>query len=137
MPMIMSMPNLIVLGSVELTDEGRDPLQTEYEPRIVEVELANGSKKRYIKGKNWRKWDITWSNTAKDATQSIDGFGARDEILTLAMTPGAKSLVIEEKEGLFETYTVFIDSWSETILQRRVDDAGSRYSVSLTLVEAE
>ena len=116
MPMTFSMPNLISLNGVQLTDEARAPLQTEKDDRHIEVELANGAKRRYIKGV-YRKWTITWENVSSSAAYTVDGFGGRDEIFTQAMLAGSMPLRITD--GIYDdTYTVFVESYSETLLQR-------------------
>lgn len=135
--MVFSLPNIINLGGVDLTDEGRAPLQTTLELREVMVELANGSKKKYIKGKHWRKWVVTWDNTAKSVSQTVDGFGGRDEIKLIAFTPGALTLLVQEATPGEETYIVFVESYDEEVLRRRTDDIGMRYKVTLSLIEAQ
>jgi hypothetical protein len=129
------MPNIISLNGVEFTDESREPLQTQRDERMVEVELANGSKRRYIKGL-YKKWTIQWTNVSADATYTIDGFGGRNQISSVALDSYG-SMDLRVKDGLHDnTYTVFVESYEEELLQRRSTEEGFRYRISLTLVQA-
>ena len=47
--MIFRYPNYVSLGGVELTDESRQPVPVTLDQRKVELELANGRLKKYIK----------------------------------------------------------------------------------------
>lgn len=134
MPITFTMPNIISLGGVEFTDESREPLQTSRDERMVEVELANGSKRRYTKGL-FKKWTINWSNVSADAVYTIDGFGGRNQIASMALD-SIGSMNLRIKDGIYDnTYTVFIESYEEELLQRRSTEEGFRYRISLTLVE--
>lgn len=134
MPMTFSMPNLIAIGDVELTDESREPLQTQRDERMVEIELANGAKRRYIKGV-YRKWSISWSNVSSDEAFTVDGKGGRNQISN-ALLGSYGSISLRIKDGIYDdTYTVFVDSYEEELLQRRNTEEGFRYRISVTLVE--
>ncbi len=130
------MPGLVTIDGQPLTDEGRAPLELVFEFRGNTIELANGQKRQYIKSKIWTGFTVQYTNTAKHAGETIDGFAGRDEIKVIAFTPGIKDVVIEEKEGEFSNYSMLIDSYDESILQRRLNDSGSRYSLSFALTEA-
>lgn len=123
-------PNLIVLGGTNLTDESRSYAEDRDE-RGVEVELADGTIKKYIKSVK-RTFDISWENVHKSAAGTVDGFGGRDEIRALGMSGDALTLSVRDGVTI-SNYTVFVDNYDEEIIIRR--GADSRYQVSLSLKE--
>jgi hypothetical protein len=133
MPMIMRYPNLVSLGSVKLTDESRRPLTEERDERSVVVTLASGKKKKFVQGV-WRRWDIEWENVSSDASLTVDGFGGRDEIRSLAEGAGWVTFELDDGRNAKETYTVQVETYNEEVLSRRGPE-GFRYRVSLSLSE--
>lgn len=130
MPVTFRYPNLISVNGVELTDESREPLQEDRDERSSVVELASGKKKKFIKGIR-RKWSINWTNVAESSSQTVDGKGGRNDIRTLAQLGTPLTFVIHDGK-VTETYTVFVDSYSESLIMRRTN---FRYSVTLSLEE--
>lgn len=133
MPLSFRYPNLVTLGGTNLTDESRQPLQEERDERSNIIDLASGKKKKFVKGV-WRTWTISWENVSANASETIDGFGGRDEIRSIAEGAGFIPLVLEDGRTGTETYTVYVDSYSEEVLARR-GPGGFRYSCSLTVIE--
>ena len=127
-------PNLVQLNGVDLTDESRQPLQESRDERSVVVDLASGKKKKFIKGIR-RKWSISWDNVAMTATDTVDGKGGRNEIRSLAQSGGSMTLVIQDGRNTPETYTVFVDNYSDELQMRRGEGDMFRYKVSIDLEE--
>jgi len=128
------MANLISLGGVELTDQGRTFSESS-ELKKVDVELANGGTKRYYKAGK-RKFSLNWT-WAPDATaQTFDAYGARDAIRTLVYTGTSLVLIIRNHPtDLPVTYTVLIESYSENLLRRDVVSGVYFWELSLELME--
>lgn len=135
MPISLTLPNIMSLDGTALTEESRQPFSVALENREVVVELANGAKRKYLKG-TFRKFNINWENVAKNAATTVDGFGGRDEIRAKAFTGGSLELVVTDGIDT-DTYTVFVDSYSEELLQRRAYADGYRYNISLELSQVE
>lgn len=125
-------PNLVKLGTIELTDESRGPLSEEREERSNVVELASGRKVKFIKQIN-RRFSLSWDNVPEDASKTIDSKGARDEIRTLAQSETIMDFVIQDGLHPVETYSVFIEEYNEEIIIRRPNLF--RYKITLALEE--
>lgn len=132
MAMTFRYPNLVKLGNDQLTDESRQPIQEDRDERSTMIELASGKKKKFVKGV-WRSWDISWDNVAANSDLTVDGFGGRDEIRSLAEGAGLLTLVLSDGINPAETYNVYIDSYDEELLSRRGSEF--RYRVNLSLSE--
>lgn len=132
MAMSFIYPNLVSLGGQELTDEGRKPLSETRDERSVIVELASGRKRKFIKSVV-RSWDITWENVPMDSSKTVDGKGARNELRSLAQSGSPLTFVYKDGFNAPETYTVFVEDYSEQVTFRRGD--GSRYSITLRVEE--
>lgn len=125
-------PNLVSLGGVQLTDEGRSPLSESRDERSVTVDLASGRKKKYIKSVR-RTWDISWTMVPMHNGLTVDGHGGRNEIRSLAAGGAPLTFTIVDSFNSAEVYTVFVTDYQETITFRRGE--GSRYDIQLGLEE--
>lgn len=124
-------PNLVQIDSTDLTDESRS-FSEDREERSVVIELASGAKKKYVKG-IFKTFQIDWDNVAMSSADTVDGFGGRNEIRALAPEGAVVSLVIQDGRNAEETYSCFVNSYSEEVLQRRGLGDQFRYRVSLAL----
>ncbi len=124
--------NLVKLNGVELTDESRAPLQEERDLRSVPIDLASGKIRKFIKGLR-HKWTITWDNVGESASQTVDGKGGRNEVRAIAQIGDTMTFVIQDGRHTAETYTVFVDSYTDSVVMRRVDC--NRYTCTISLVE--
>lgn len=127
-------PALLRLGGVTLTDESRQPLKEDRDERSVDVELASGKIKKYIKGIR-RSWTVSWTNVAMTATDTVDGFGGRNEIRALAQNGGVLELIIQDGRNANETYQVYIEAYDDEVTMRRGAGDMFRYTVNLALKE--
>lgn len=134
MPQSFRYPNLIRLNNINLTDESREPLSESRDERSTDVELASGKIKKFIKTIA-KTWDISWANVGLSASDTVDGFGGRNEIRSIAQSGGTMPFYINDGRNSAETYTVFVEGYSEEVLQRRGPGDGFRYQVTISLRE--
>jgi len=132
MPVTFMYPNLVTLNGVALTDEGRQPLHEDLDKRIIEIDLASGGKKRFIKYIG-HKWTIDWVNVSENAAHTVDGKGGRDEIYTIAQLQTPITLAITDGLNVTRTYTVWIESHYEEYTMRR--KGTHYYKIELQLTE--
>jgi hypothetical protein len=132
MPVTFSMPAVVTLNGVTLTDESRGGVMVTLDPRVIDKQLASGKRIKYLL-KNCRIFSITWENVAGDATTTVDGFGGADEIRDLAFTAEVMTLGLTYTNGNTDEYQVFVTGHSEQILMRR--NYMLRYTVTLDLEE--
>ena len=134
MAMNFRYPNIIRLAGVNLTDESRGPLQEARDERSIEVALASGKIKKFVQ-QVARTWSVSWENVGMSADETIDGFGARNELRSIAEGAGAIELVIQDGRNAPETYTVYIDDYDEEIVMRQGPGQMFRYKLNLSLKE--
>ena len=133
MPIAFRYPNLIIINGVGLSDEGRQPIQEERDAREIKVTLASGRIKKYTQG-DFKKWTINWDTISMDALHTVDGQGGRNEIRNnIAYTSGPLSMQIQDGKNPIEYYTVFVDSYQETLKYRRQDTF--YYTIQLVVYE--
>lgn len=132
MPMNLRYPSVIRLSGTDLTEESRGPLQEDRDERSVVVDLASGKKRKFIKGIR-RKWSVEWENVAGQATHTLDGKAGRNEIRSLAQSGSPLTLVIRDGRNADETYTVYVESYNESLTMRR--SGFFRYRITLSLEE--
>jgi len=128
--------NAISLGGTELTDDGRT-FDENADLRMIQNELANGSLRRYVKA-NKRKFSLSWTWMPNTSTVTSDKKGGRDAVRALAYAGTSLTLLVRNiasASSTYETYTVFVESYSEKMIRR--DTAGQIYfyDVTLSLVE--
>lgn len=128
--------NMISLGGTELTDDGRS-FDENMDPRIVQNELANGSLRRYNKAQK-RKFSMSWEYMPNSSTHTSDKKGGRDALRALAFSGNSLTLLVRNiasASSTYETYTVFVESYSEKMMRRDVVSSSYLYNVNLSLVE--
>lgn len=130
----MAASALLVLNGTTLTDQGRI-FDEESELKKVDVELANGGVRRYGKAVK-KKFKISWTWLPSQDAQTWDGKAGRDTIKAL-VTNSSMTFTVLKRDGSTDSYTVLVDSYSETLLRR--DIAGFTnffWDISLELIEA-
>jgi hypothetical protein len=100
------------------------------------IELNNGNRKRYIK-KNKNVYNMSFSYLPDLETKTIDGRKARNYLLGLTKTPASVSLSIklDPNEPFYNT-TVYVDSYSESLIRRDIPNQCAYYNVQISLREA-
>lgn len=111
-------PAAIWIDNVQLTDQGRGPIERSRDERFVSVELANGTRKRYVKSVK-HTFSTEWSYLPDDSTCTIDGYAARDTMVTLfGDDENSHTLRFFYENGSYEEFTVFVNSYTETLVKR-------------------
>lgn len=123
----------ISVDGTNLTDQGRGPISADRDERSVIVELANGTRKKYIK-KVARTYSLSWENLASSSDNTIDGNVGRDWLFdNLSQEGSTHTVIFRHQSGASETITAFVTSYSEQLTMRRQEDFF--WSVSITLEE--
>jgi hypothetical protein len=127
--------HLIVLNGEEITEHNR-LFNGGYKFSSVDLDLANGNKRRFIKN-NKNVYSLSFRYVPNTHTKTIDGRKARDFLLALAKTPASASLSIklDPSEPFYNT-TVYVDSYSETLIRRDIPSQCAYYDVNISLSEA-
>jgi len=127
--------HLIVLNGEEITEHNR-VFDGGYKINSVDLDLANGNKRRFIKN-NKNTYSLNFRYLPDKHTKTIDGRKARDFLLNLARTPASASLSIklDPAEPFYNT-TVYVDSYSEVLIRRDIPNQCAYYDVSISLSEA-
>ena len=111
-------PAAIWIDNVQLTDQGRTPVTRSRDERSTSVELANGTRKRYIKAVK-HTFSTSWSYLPDDTTCTIDGYAARTEMVDLFGDANQSHLLrFFYENGKYEEFTVFVNSYSEELIKR-------------------
>jgi len=123
----------ISIDGVNITDQGRKGINAERDERSVIVELANGTRKKYIK-KVARIYNVSWEMLPGSDDFTVDGNVARDWLFANLSQEGAThTIVFRHQSGSSETITAFVISYSEELVLRRTQDFF--WNVSITLEE--
>lgn len=125
--------NLFSINGIEFTDQNRT-ISESREERSVAVQLANGNTMKYVMGEK-KRWSINWTWLPDNEQLTYDGKGARDHIRALSYTGNTYTLVMRSSYGSIETYTIFIESYSENIVRRDTVNGQYFYDVSVELAE--
>jgi hypothetical protein len=127
--------HLVVLNGQEITEHNRI-FDGGFRINSESVELANGNKRRFIKN-NKNSYSLSFQYLPNSHTKTIDGRKARDYLLQLARTPASVSLSIklDPSEPFYNT-TVYIDSYTETLVRRDIPNQCAYYNVNMSLIEA-
>lgn len=127
--------HLVVINGHEITEHNRR-FDQNYKMNSSDVELANGNRRRFIKN-NKNTYSLSFSYLPDKQTRTIDGRKARDFLFQLAKTPSSASLSIklDPAEPFYNT-TVYVDSYTETLIRRDLPNQCAYYDVSITLAEA-
>jgi len=129
-------PAAIWIDNIQLTDQGRGPVSRERDERSTTVELANGTRKRYIKAVK-HTFSMDWDYLPDDSICTIDGYAARDTIVELiGDSESAHTLRFFYKNGAYEEFTVFVSSYSETLIKRDPVSGVFIWTVSLGFEES-
>lgn len=126
---------LLTLNSIELSDHGRTYSENRDE-RSVEVELANGTIKKYLKSVK-HTWDIKWTWLPGQDANTVDGRAGRDTLWGQVQNANALSFsVIDNTDGVTaKSYTVFVVSYDEELIKRDFVGGMFFYNVNLQLKE--
>lgn len=129
----MALSNLMSLGGVEFTDDGRTYTEQRDE-RAVAVQLASGKLVKYIQAEK-RIFNVNWTYLPQNLTFTSDHKGARNELRPVCYTGATTTIVIRNVIGGSETYTVFVESYQENIVRRDMTNGNILYDIQISLKE--
>lgn len=127
--------HLLIINGEQITEHGRT-FDLSYKFNSVDLDLANGNKKRFIKN-NKNIYNLSFKYLPTKQEKTIDGRKGRDFLYTLARTPSSATLSIklDPSEPFYNT-TVYINSYSETLIRRDIPGQCAYYDVTMSLSEA-
>lgn len=129
----MALSNLVSIGGTEFTDDGRSFSEGRDE-RAVSVELASGKIVKYIKAEK-RVFTVSWEFLPQTSAYTSDHKGARNELRSICYTGATTTVVVRNVIGGSETYTVFVEEYSEAIQRRDPTTGNILYNVNISLRE--
>jgi hypothetical protein len=131
----MASRNLLTLNGQALTDHGRT-FNDHMDKREVANELANGTIKKYIKGGAYKDiFSVEWDWIPSLAANTFDIYAARDAIRTIAYLGTTMTLVVANSIGGTETYTVWVEDYTEDLLKRDFVGGDFHWNLKLELRE--
>ena len=134
----------LILDGKPLTDHNRT-LDISISPNYVENRNWHNTKSRYYKraGSSGRKtFTLSWKNLPNLMDYTVDTRNGRNYIASVAEEADSHVLKIinQDQSGLTpyteSTYTVFVRSYSESLVRRYIDEGVYLYDCNLTLEEA-
>ena len=127
--------HLVKLNGFEITEHNRK-FDGGTAISANDIELINGDKKRYIRN-NKSLYNFNFTYLPSLQTHTVDGRRGRDYLYSIAMTPASVSLSIKlNPEEDFYTTTVYVESYSETLIRRDLTSQCSYYDVTISFKEA-
>jgi hypothetical protein len=129
-------PAAIWIDNIQLTDQGRAPVTRNRDERFTTNELANGTRKRYTKSVK-HTFGMSWTYLPDDSTCTIDGYAARDTLVSLlGDSYGSHLLRFFYKNGKYEEFTVFVTTYGETLTKRDPKSGVFLWEVSVDFEES-
>jgi len=129
-------PAAIWIDNVQLTDQGRTPVVRNRDERSTSVDLANGTRKKYIRAVK-HSFNTSWDYLPDDTTCTIDGYAARTEMVNLiGDSDDSHTLRFFYKNNSYEEFTVFVTSYSETLIKRDPSSGVFIWQVSVDFEES-
>lgn len=131
----MAWLHLVELDNVALTDQGRTYSQGRAE-KVVEVELADGTLKQYVKAIK-RTFNVEWQWLPNSDSKTYDGKAGRDTLKALCMDGTTHTLEIRDNTAAQtqNSYTVFVKNYSEQVVRRDFVSQVIYYNVTVEFVE--
>lgn len=122
---ILTLPqgSLVTLGGVQLSEQTRSSFQIATEAKKNDIELADGSRRRYFVASK-DKFTFSWSWLPSVDSKTLDGKAGRNSLRSLYDNNMGNALTLIYKSldsnnlPITVTKTVFIDTYSETLLKR-------------------
>lgn len=129
-------PAAIWIDNVQLTDQGRSPVDRTRDERSVTIDLANGTRKKYVKSVK-HTFSTKWEYLPDDSTCTIDGYAARDTMVKLfGDSSDSHTLRFFYENGKYEEFTVFVSDYKESLIKRDAPSGIFIWSVDVTFEES-
>lgn len=126
--------HLLSINGQEITEHNRQ-ISTSIQQASSQMELARGVSRRYIR-KNKKSFNLSFKYLPNNTDKTVDGRRGRDYLLSMANTRGTVTVTIKlSPTDEFETYTCFINSYSEKLVRRDIGSGCSYYDISMELSE--
>lgn len=123
----------IAIDNENITDQGRGPIAVDRDERSVMVELADGTRYRYIK-KIAKTYALSWENLVGAEANTIDNNVGRDWLHDNVGTVGeTHTVTFRHIDGDREVVTAYVTGYHEELVMRREDDFF--WNVTVTLEE--
>jgi len=129
----MAYSALIFLNGKPLSDQGRAPLQNTSDQRRVDHETAKGNLRRYTKAHK-NSWVLSWEWLPSEDANTVDGYAARNYLVQMKSSASALTLTVNDITGT-QSYTVLVESYSETLKRRDPVINEHFYDIQLELKE--
>jgi len=129
----MAYENILSLNGTEFTDQGRT-LSESRDERAVTVQLASGKIKKYVMGEK-KRWSLSWKWLPHSSALTHDNKGARDQLRAIAFAGNTVTMLVRNTYGQTDTYTVWIENYSEDVVRRDTVTGQFFYDVTLELLE--
>jgi len=127
--------HLLVINGQQVTEHGRT-FNSSNKFNSVDLDLANGNKRRFIKN-NKNLYNLSFKYLPDKQEKTIDGRKGRDFFYDLARTPSSVSLSIKlDPAKPFYNTIVHVDSYSEVLIRRDIPGQCAYYDVTMSLSEA-
>lgn len=132
MAQTFQLPTMIAIDGTSLSDESREGISMERDERVIDKQLATGKKIKFILNE-CLKLSISWENLADKTEDTVDGGAGAEFIRDIAMAGDEVSVELRFLNGETETYTMYVESHTQTVKFRR--PGHMRYRVELGLEE--
>lgn len=126
--------HLLSINGQEITEHNRQ-ISTSIEQGASQLELGRGITRKYIK-KNKKSFNLSFKYLPNTTDKTVDGRRGRDYLLSMANTRGTVTVSIKlSPTDEFETYTCFINSYSEKLVRRDIGSGCAYYDISMEISE--
>lgn len=126
--------HLLSINGYEITEHNRK-ISSTVEQAGSDVELSRGKIRRYIR-KNKKTFSLSFSYLPTNTDKTVDGRRGRDYLNSIANTRGTVTVSIKmSPEDGFETYTCFVNSYTEKLVRRDISSGCAYYDVTIELGE--
>jgi hypothetical protein len=103
---------------------------------VSDIETAAGRKKRFYK-KNKKSINVSYSYIASSSDKTVDGREGRDFIHNLAVSaPYVFVSYRDDPNGVDEQFYGFIDSYSDSVIRRDIQNQCIYYEMTFDIMEA-
>lgn len=126
--------HLLSINGQEITEHNRK-FSVSIEQSAADVELARGIVRKYIR-KNKKTFTLDFKYLPNTTDKTADGRAGRDYLNSIANTRGTVTISIKmSPTDEFETYTCFVNSYTENLIRRDIGSGCSYYDVKIDLGE--
>jgi hypothetical protein len=126
--------HLLSINGTQITEHNRK-IVTETQQSGSSIELSRGINRRYIK-KNKKTFKLSFTYLPNGTDKTVDGRAGRDFLKSISNTRGTVTVSIKLSPiDDFETYTCFVNSYTEKLVRRDIENSCSYYDVTIDIGE--